>query len=112
MSASSQALIPRSTRPALITTRQERAAARRFGEVRNAALVRRAEDEAERELVKGRLSDLADLGQHAVNEMLCLEQDYKAAADASPFESALLRGITEDIGLGMRYEVRRFAGGR
>jgi len=105
-------LIPRSPRPALIATRQERALARRFSEVQGEAVIARAEDEAERELSKGRVSDIADVGHHALNEMLGLEQDYKASADASPFESGLLRGIAEDIGNGIRHEVRSFAQGR
>jgi hypothetical protein len=102
-------LIPRSSRPALIATRQERAAIRRVGDIQGEGLVRRTQDAVERELAKGRISDIADVGHHAVNEMLALEHDFKAAAGASPFESQLLRGITEDTGMGIRYVVRRFA---
>ena len=103
-------LIPRNTRSPLIPTRQERTVAKRFSEVQGEGLIRRAEDAVERELVKGRISDLADIGHHAINEMLSLELDYKAAADASPFDSGLLRGITEDIGNGIRHESRRLQG--
>jgi hypothetical protein len=105
-------IVPRNTRPALIATRQERAAARRFGEIQAEALVRRAEDEIARELSKARISDMTDLGHHAFREMLSMEHDYKASAEASPFESGPLRGIAEDIANGIRYEVRSFAQGR
>lgn len=99
-------LIPYSARPALIATRQERAVARRLSEVSNAALLQRAQDEAQLAIATAKMHDVGVATSHAFEEGESMVNDFQRRVEDDPLMAKALAPLLED-GLQDLRRVRR-----
>lgn len=103
-----------STRPqhrALATIREERAVARRIGNLQGVAIERRAEDAVRRGLASGRMKDIESLTKDALEAGGEIADVLAEEAQAHPFFARELADIASTGARGLKAELRGYVEG-
>jgi len=95
---------------ALVPAIEDRAAIRRHAAIQRAAFVQRACDAAERELTRGRVSDIGDVTHHAMDEGGAVVEDLDQRIRRNPINQALA-GFAEEGLDAMRLQLRHLGRG-